>query len=71
MACEICEKWYHIDCQNISEQVYEFLVKEGNKNNVHCLCDTYNDAAAEIYKIIRAVKVKQEIEMKVDFVTKG
>ena len=68
MACEICEKWYHIECQNISEQVYEFLVKEGN--SVHWFCDKCNGAAAKIYKMVCAVKVKQdEIETKVDFVT--
>ena len=68
MACEICEKWYHIECQNISEQVYEFLVKEGNC--VHWFCDKCNGAAAKIYKMVCAVKVKHdEIETKVDFVT--
>ena len=69
MAYEICEKWYHTDCQNISEQVYEFLVKEGN--NVHWFCDKCNGAAAEIYKMVCAVKVKQDskIETKVDSMT--
>ena len=59
---------YHIECQNISEQVYQFLVKEGN--SVHWFCDKCNGAAAKIYKMVCAVKVKQdEIETKVDFVT--
>ena len=68
MACEICEKWYHIDCQNISEQVYEIVFKEGN--SVHWFCDKCNGVAAKIYKMVCAVKVKQDkIETKVDSTT--
>ena len=31
LECEICQKWHHIKCENISQKTYEFPTNSGCK----------------------------------------
>src|SRR5580693_4121381 len=39
LECEMCDEWYHIKCQGIEEDEYDFLNKH---KSVHWYCNACN-----------------------------
>ena len=54
VECEVCDKWYHTSCQNISNALYEVLICE-ETTNVSWFCKCCNQGAksmmTKIYKL--------------------
>lgn len=38
LNCEICELWYHIRCENIPQEIYDFMVDVEEGQQFHCNC---------------------------------
>src|SRR5260221_1376403 len=62
LFCEICRVWYHITCQNVSEEIYEIL-----KNTLHWYCKGCDKGASNILGTLTRLEEKQntfELELK-------
>ena len=59
LRCEICESWFHFECIQIEDEVYELLKKK--VPGVHWFCDFCNLGCAKVMKIMG--KLKDEIDV--------
>ena len=57
LECEICEAWYHIKCQGVSESEYEFL---SNHKSLHWYCSLCNKNVAKVIKMVSGLKQRQD-----------
>jgi len=65
LECEICEAWFHISCQDISEEEHDFLAE--HSRTVHWYCETCNRNVAKVITLVANLKQKHELlEAKVD-----
>jgi len=48
LECEICETWFHISCEDITKQEYDFL---SDHKSVHWYCSTCNKNVAKVIRI--------------------
>src|SRR3989442_3584122 len=55
IACEICEKWFHIKCEGMSGVEYEFLMAH---KSLHWYCDDCNKSVATTIKLFNSLKQK-------------
>jgi len=55
LECEICENWFHIKCEDVSEEEYDFL--EAHKI-LHWYCNSCNKSVANVIKLFSSLKVK-------------
>ena len=55
LECEICENWFHINCEDVSEEEYDFL--EAHKI-LHWYCNSCNKSVANVIKLFSSLKVK-------------
>ena len=46
IQCEICQLWFHSQCQNVSAEAYKFL----GQHNVHWFCPAYIEGAVKLFK---------------------
>lgn len=56
VECEICGLWYHIECQDVCEQLYKALTTFGD--HVHWFCKTCNKGAEKILTVMSKIQVK-------------
>ena len=54
LQCEICEKWWHIDCADVDEDQYAML--NNGIVGTHWFCKSCNVGSAKILKIIGEMK---------------
>lgn len=71
LQCELCEFWFHTECQNINKSTYNFLVKNAKsreKNNcVHWYCKCCDSGAEKILKAVTKLSKRQdEAEKRLD-----
>jgi hypothetical protein len=57
LNCEICEDWYHIKCQILSEAEYKFL---GEHKSIHWFCCACNKNVTKVFKMFNTLKLKQD-----------
>lgn len=57
LECEICEMWFHIKCQGISEAECKFL---GEHKSVHWYCITCNENVASVLKMYTTLEQRQD-----------
>jgi hypothetical protein len=57
--CETCENWYHIQCQNISLDMYKIMIKEESKI-LHWFCSKCESDTLSVGKVIYSMKTKQD-----------
>lgn len=57
LQCDICKKWYHIKCVDISDTEYTFI---GNHRSIHWFCDTCNSKIMNSFEEIKNLLAKQE-----------
>ena len=57
IECEICTYWFHIKCQNVNKQKYDFLVVD---KTVHWYCNRCSVTAAKTMSMMNAIIQKQE-----------
>ena len=63
MECEICQQWYHIKCQGITNAEYE-CIKGGKKEYLskpHWYCQTCERMAVNFMKTMTSPHVKQQV----------
>ena len=54
--CEVCNKWMHIKCQDISEPEYKFLREHPR---YHFYCNKCDENASSVVKILSSMKQRQ------------
>ena len=59
VACEICERWYHIKCEDLPETVYKFMGTEGG-NQVMWYCSYCSRGCVKIYNRLKKLELKHE-----------
>lgn len=57
LECEICEKWFHIKCQSLTEAEYKFI---GEHKAVHWYCTSCNKNVATFLQMLGNVKQRQD-----------
>lgn len=60
VACEICDKWYHIKCENLPEKVYEFMGTKEGKKNLLWYCNFCSRGSVKLYNRLKALELDQE-----------
>ena len=59
VGCEICDKWFHFKCEELSEEQYEQMMKPETKC-MHWFCKDCDKDTMSLGKTINSMKVKQE-----------
>ena len=63
LECEICENWFHIECQKITKTTYNFLLKNSRsreKSKVHWYCDRCDMGAGKILSVVTKISRRQD-----------
>ena len=63
MECEICDQWFHIKCQNITQAEYNYIkggTKKKSLSKMHWYCLTCDRMAVHFMKTITNIHAKQE-----------
>ena len=69
IACEICESWFHIKCEEMTTEEYKFL--DAHKS-LHWYCKACNKSVANAIKLFSNLKSKVDsIEAKLDKICDG
>src|SRR4051812_29005702 len=55
LECEICESWFHIKCEDVSDEEYTFL---GAHKSIHWYCNACHKSVASVSKLFSSVKQK-------------
>ena len=64
LQCKICDFWYHINCQKVSELEYAFMMDL--KDTVHWYCEVCNRSVAKVIQMVTKIQLKQnQLETKV------
>ena len=56
LQCEICEDWYHCECENISDSTYNTLK---NEKTVHWYSVACNKGVVKVLKNLKLVQLHQ------------
>lgn len=56
LECEVCERWYHCECQGVSEEVYKVLDQEC----VHWYCYSCDKRVGKLVKTVAKLEERQE-----------
>ena len=56
VQCEICELWFHSQCQNRRDESYKALEQQ----NVHWFCCSCNGGAVKLFKIVLRLNFRQD-----------
>jgi len=57
IMCDLCEKWFHIICQDVTEEEYNFF-NEYKRN--HWFCKTCDKSVMSIIKTVNSLKERQD-----------
>jgi flagellin-like hook-associated protein FlgL len=57
LCCEICEEWFHIKCEGLSEAEYKFM---GEHKSIHWFCTPCNKNVSKVFKMFSTLKSKQD-----------
>lgn len=65
LNCEYCSVWFHIECEEIGEEQYEFIRKQGEQ--LHWFCRGCNPKALDVMKLVQGLKDKHdELQCKIE-----
>ena len=56
LECEVCERWYHCECQGVSEEVYKVL----DQDCIHWYCRGCDKRMAKLVKTVARLEERQE-----------
>jgi hypothetical protein len=54
--CEVCEKWYHGNCEEVTPEVYRLLKKEAQ--GVHWYCKGCERGVSKLLKVVSGLQVR-------------
>ena len=60
LECEVCRSWFHIECQSVSERVYEVFNVE-DSNQIHWYCKYCNRGSGKIVQILSSMAEATEM----------
>ena len=71
LTCDICSNWYHVDCQNVPTQVYQYFVGNDASSQLHWYCKACNVGAANLMHMLNNSRDKlekqiQDVDKKVE-----
>ena len=70
IECEICEKWFHAECEDLESAEYEVLSRH-TKGFLHWYCHICNDETSKLMKTVYAMQEKQfKTEMELHKISK-
>lgn len=68
LGCSICENWYHIKCERVTIDDYEFLKK--SDNSIQWYCKSCKGASLKLFKMITMMHKRQDdMDNKMDSLT--
>ena len=68
LKCEYCGAWFHIECESITSEAYDFIENHGEQ--LHWFCKTCNSKAIEVLKLLHGLKDQQDkLEANLDELT--
>lgn len=60
VACEICDRWYHIKCDDLPEAVYDFMASEKGRKKLSWYCSYCSRGSVKLYNRLQKLEVDQE-----------
>ena len=48
LKCEYCGAWFHIECENVTNEAYDFIENHGEQ--LHWFCKMCNSKAIEVFE---------------------
>ena len=67
MFCEICELWHHTHCENVSDELYGLIQKQGDTPALHWYCNKCNTGFSKVITTLgRLENLYGKLEKKVD-----
>lgn len=57
LECEVCEEWFHTNCQKVSDDVYAAIEKD---ESVHWYCHTCNKGMRKILESLQKILMRQD-----------
>ena len=65
LTCDICSNWYHIACQNVPEQVYEYFAGGNDATSqLHWYCKACNVGATNLIHMLNNTRDKLDKQIK-------
>ena len=58
LLCEVCNTWYHIKCQGVLTEVYNFLQKN---DGIHWYCHGCEKGVAKLLQSMALLQKRQDI----------
>lgn len=59
LQCEVCDEWYHIGCEGIPEEFYEYLTEEGGGEQFHWNCHHCKKGYGKMLGLLQRIDARQ------------
>ena len=63
VACGICDLWFHIGCQGMPKEVYDFMVNTEEGQQLHWYCVNCKRGSAKLQRYTDKIE-SQQVEKK-------
>ena len=68
LKCQYCGAWFHIECETVTSDAYEFIENHGEQ--LHWFCKACKSKGIEVLKLVQGSKDQQDkLEAQVDELT--
>lgn len=61
LCCEICDKWYHIECQNMPDAIYAFMTENEEGEQLLWNCKYCKRGCVQLHSRIRKFEGRQNV----------
>ncbi|KAG7160040.1 putative PHD-finger-containing protein 2 [Homarus americanus] len=62
VGCDVCEVWFHIECEKFPEEVYNFMQDEEAEGVLMWYCSHCKKGCAKLHKYIKRFEQQQQVE---------
>ncbi|KAG7174761.1 Hsp90 co-chaperone Cdc37-like, partial [Homarus americanus] len=63
VSCDVCEVWFHIECEKLPEEVYNFMQDEEAGGVLMWYCSHCKKGCAKLHKCIKRIEQQQVEQM--------
>ncbi|KAG7163512.1 putative PHD-finger-containing protein 1 [Homarus americanus] len=63
VSCDVCEVWFHIECEKLPEEVYNFMQDEEAEGVLMWYCSHCKKGCAKLHKYIKRIEQQQVEQM--------
>lgn len=60
LCCDVCDLWYHIQCENLPKQIYDFMVKEEAGKQLNWTCSFCERGYGKMNKMLKRICSQQD-----------